>query len=63
VTQLSTPFWSAAALLLALLSYPALRKWRRDRAALGQVTFTSRSCGKINIGAVMRNTTTLFLAL
>jgi hypothetical protein len=35
VTRLSMPLWSAAVFALALLSYPAVRKWRRDRQVLG----------------------------
>ncbi|HWQ15896.1 MAG TPA: hypothetical protein VNL77_24060 [Roseiflexaceae bacterium] len=35
VTRLSLPLWGAAALLVALLSYPALRKWRADLRELG----------------------------
>lgn len=35
VTRLSVPLWGAAVLVLALLVYPAARKWHRDRHVLG----------------------------
>jgi hypothetical protein len=35
VTQLSLPLWGAAASVVALLAYPAVRKWRLDRQRLG----------------------------
>lgn len=35
MTRLSIPLWGAAVLLLALLSYPAARKWRADYQLLG----------------------------
>lgn len=38
VTRLSMPLWSAAVLTLALLLYPAARKWRRDSELVGAPT-------------------------
>jgi hypothetical protein len=35
VTRLSLPLWGAAVLVVALLAFPALRKWRADRRRLG----------------------------
>lgn len=35
MTRLSLPLWGAAALLLALLLFPAVQKWRADRRHLG----------------------------
>lgn len=34
-TRLSLPLWSAAVLVIAVLCYPAVRKWRLDRQELG----------------------------
>jgi hypothetical protein len=35
VTRLDIPLWGAAVCVVALLSYPAVRKWRGDRLQLG----------------------------
>ena len=34
-TQLSLPLWSAVVIVVAMLCYPAVRKWRLDRHELG----------------------------